>query len=63
MKPLLQLDGEITKNENIADSVGVEVAFAAFQKRKMMAGPQPKLPGLPDISDEELFFLSYVNVS
>lgn len=57
----IQLDGEITKDENIADSVGIEVAFAAFQKRKMMARPQPKLPGLPNISDEQLFFLSYVN--
>ncbi|XP_011135113.1 endothelin-converting enzyme homolog [Harpegnathos saltator] len=57
----VHLNGQLTKDENVADNIGVEVAFAAFQKRKLATGPQPKLPGLTDISDEQLFFLSFAN--
>ncbi|XP_014469001.1 PREDICTED: endothelin-converting enzyme 1-like [Dinoponera quadriceps] len=57
----VQLNGLFTKDENVADNIGVEIAFAAFQKRKLLTGPQPKLPGLTDVSDEQLFFLSFAN--
>ncbi|XP_014469030.1 PREDICTED: endothelin-converting enzyme 1-like [Dinoponera quadriceps] len=59
-KPL-KLNGLFTKDENVADNIGLEVAFTAFQKRKLLAGLQPKLPGLTDVSDEQLFFLSFAN--
>ncbi|XP_032676213.1 endothelin-converting enzyme homolog isoform X2 [Odontomachus brunneus] len=59
-KPV-QLNGLLTKDENVADNIGLEVAFAAFQKRKQTVGSQPKLPGLTEFSDEELFFLSFAN--
>ncbi|XP_032676208.1 membrane metallo-endopeptidase-like 1 isoform X2 [Odontomachus brunneus] len=57
----IQINGLLTKNENIADNVGLEVAFAAFQKRLLTERPQPRLPGLTNITDEQLFFLSYAN--
>ncbi|XP_014469029.1 PREDICTED: endothelin-converting enzyme 1-like [Dinoponera quadriceps] len=57
----VQLNGLFTKDENVADNIGLEVAFTAFQKRKLLAVPQPKLPGLTNITDEQLFFLSFAN--
>ncbi|XP_014469079.1 PREDICTED: endothelin-converting enzyme 1-like isoform X2 [Dinoponera quadriceps] len=57
----IQLDGVFTRNENIADNIGLEIAFAAFQRHKLTAGSQPRLTGLTDINDEQLFFLSFAN--
>ncbi|XP_043251661.1 endothelin-converting enzyme homolog [Colletes gigas] len=56
----IQLDGNLTKTENLADSVGIQVAFAAYQilaKEK----PQTKLPGLENVTNDELFFLAFAN--
>ncbi|XP_014481662.1 PREDICTED: membrane metallo-endopeptidase-like 1 isoform X2 [Dinoponera quadriceps] len=57
----IQINGLLTKDENIADNVGLAVAFAAFQKRLVTAELQLKLPGLKNVTDEQLFFLSFVN--
>lgn len=57
------MDGENTKDENIADSIGAQIAFAAFQNRKKKIGRQAKLPYMEHVSDEALFYLSIANVS
>ncbi|XP_076628977.1 neprilysin isoform X2 [Colletes latitarsis] len=56
----IQLDGNLTKTENLADSVGVQVAFAAYQKLAKEK-PQMKLPGLENVTNDELFFLAFAN--
>ncbi|XP_019695800.2 neprilysin-4 isoform X2 [Harpegnathos saltator] len=56
-----QINGLLTRNENVADNIGLEIAFTTFKKLLLTAGPQPKLPGLMNVTDEQLFFLSYVN--
>ncbi|EFN87346.1 Endothelin-converting enzyme 1 [Harpegnathos saltator] len=56
-----QINGLLTRNENVADNIGLEIAFATFKRLLLTAGPQPKLPGLTNLTDEQLFFLSYVN--
>ncbi|XP_011135122.3 endothelin-converting enzyme 1-like [Harpegnathos saltator] len=56
-----RINGLLTRNENVADNIGLEIAFATFKKLLLTAGPQPKLPGLTNLTDEQLFFLSYVN--
>lgn len=56
------MDGNLTESENIADSIGIQVAFAAYKKvasQKL----QTRLPGFENISNEKLFFLTFANVS
>ncbi|XP_025160122.1 endothelin-converting enzyme 1-like isoform X3 [Harpegnathos saltator] len=56
-----RVNGLLTRNENVADNTGLEIAFATFKRLLLTAGPQPKLPGLTNVTDEQLFFLSYIN--
>ncbi|XP_017787951.1 PREDICTED: neprilysin-like [Habropoda laboriosa] len=56
----VKLDGHLTEDENIADSIGVQIAYSAY-KRAAKQKLQTKLPGLEDISHDELFFLSFAN--
>lgn len=46
----------------MADSSGVHIAYAAYKKLAKQK-PQTKLPGLENVSDDELFFLAFANVS
>jgi predicted metalloendopeptidase len=57
------VDGKKTLGENIADNGGVREALAALKHHLRKIGPEPKLPGFEDLSSEQLFFLSYGNVS
>ncbi|XP_012285113.1 membrane metallo-endopeptidase-like 1 isoform X2 [Orussus abietinus] len=52
-------DGAATESENMADSVGMQLAYAAFKARKK---DYQKLPGLSTYTDDQLFFLSYANM-
>lgn len=56
----IKLNGTITNNEDMADSVGVQIAYAAYKKAEKEK-IQSKLPGFEDISNDKLFFLSLVN--
>nr|XP_033333845.1 membrane metallo-endopeptidase-like 1 isoform X1 [Megalopta genalis] len=56
----LQLDGELTENENLADSVGAHVAYSAY-KRLAEHKSEMKLPGLEHLTDDQLFFLEFAN--
>ncbi|XP_054002612.1 neprilysin-4-like isoform X1 [Hylaeus anthracinus] len=56
----IQLDGNLTKDENLADSVGLQVAYSAY-KKLTKGKPETKLPGLEDVTNDELFFLAFAN--
>lgn len=54
----VNINGKLTLGENIADNGGLRQSFSTFTKRRA-AQPQQKLPGLEQLTDEQLFFLSY----
>ena len=66
------LDGILTMGENIADYIGTKLAYNAYQrwKKELEAAAtqrkQPweehKLPGLEDLTGEQLFFIAYGQV-
>lgn len=58
-----QVDGKNTLAENIADNGGLREALAALKHHLRKRGPEPKLPGFERMTPEQLFFLSYGNVS
>ncbi len=59
-----QLNGRLTLNENIADSSGLEIAFAAYQNLKKNQMKKPSgLPQMGEYTTEQLFFLSFAQVS
>ena len=62
-EPMLQVNGTITLPENIADDGGLKASLLAYQTLVKNNGIEPKLPGLEHYSHEQLFFLSYANVS
>ncbi|XP_047344151.1 endothelin-converting enzyme 1-like [Vespa velutina] len=55
--------GNRTRNENIADSMGLEASLGAYRiyKKKNKDKSSEVLPGLENLSIEQLFFLSYAN--
>ncbi|KAF9933256.1 hypothetical protein FBU30_006024 [Linnemannia zychae] len=61
---LLNLDGQLTLGENLADNGGIKMAFRIWQSRAK-ADPKGKkyknykLPGLDKYTHEQLFFISY----
>jgi len=60
----LQNYGNQTAGENIADTMGLEAAFRAYQRRERECGkPNTVLPGQENLTNDQLFFLSFANVS
>lgn len=59
----LQINGERTLGENIADNGGIREAFLAYKMYTKMFGREQTLPGFEDFTAEQLFFLSFGNVS
>nr|XP_012141945.1 PREDICTED: neprilysin-11-like [Megachile rotundata] len=56
----IKVDGQLTEDENMADSIGIQIAYSAFKtatKHKI----QTRLPGLEHVSSDELFFLAFAN--
>ena len=49
--------------ENIADNGGLRESYQAFQQRQAKLGSSPRLANLAKYSPEQLFFISYANVS
>lgn len=58
-----QISGKKTLNENIADDGGLNVALQAYRKFVNDNGKEPKLPGLEEYINEQIYFLSFANVS
>lgn len=54
----LTLNGARTQGENIADNGGIKQAFRAYIKWARQHGSEPRLPGLPNLSQAQLFWLS-----
>ncbi|RWS07121.1 endothelin-converting enzyme-like protein, partial [Dinothrombium tinctorium] len=61
-KSLLRIDGQLTKEENIGDAVGIQLAFEAF-KSFMDTQEQPLLLEGLEYTAEQLFFISFAQVS
>lgn len=61
-KICLQIDGEKTLGENIADNGGLREAFFAYNHYVKAFGEEPKLTGFENYSHEQLFFMAFGNV-
>lgn len=59
------MDGYRTMNENVADSLGLKIAFMAFKKQifKNDTMKTEKLPGFEEFSAEKLLFYTFASVS
>lgn len=55
-----QINSQNTQDENIADLIGLDLAFSAFSNSKEFHN---KLPELQNFSEDQYFFLSYASVS
>ncbi|XP_043685950.1 endothelin-converting enzyme 1-like isoform X2 [Vespula pensylvanica] len=55
--------GNRTRNENIADTMGLEASLGAYRiyEKENKGKSSEVLPGLENLSMEQLFFLSYAN--
>lgn len=56
-KFVVQVNGNLTQGENIADMAALRTAYTAYQNWKHERLRDEKLPGL-QFSDEQLFFLT-----
>ncbi len=59
----LQLNGLQSVGENIADNGGLREAFLAYRRFVDKNGAQERLPFIEEYSPEQVFFLSYANVT
>ncbi|CAD6192583.1 unnamed protein product [Caenorhabditis auriculariae] len=58
----LSINGKLTQGENIADNGGVKQAFKAYKRYLEKHGAEARLPGLENVTNEQLFFLGYAQV-
>lgn len=57
------MSGRLTRDENIADNGGINIAFKAYQAWIEEHGREPFLPGFTNFTHEQLFFLGYGHVT
>ncbi|KRZ86267.1 Neprilysin-2 [Trichinella sp. T8] len=58
----IKVNGRLTQGENIADNAGVKEAYMAYRKYIEDNGSEePRLPGLVNMTNDQIFFLSYAN--
>lgn len=55
--------GVRTRAENIADVTGIQSVFEAYLKTFEQEGPDNKLPGFENFTDNQMFFISFAAVS
>ena len=58
---ILQVNGNLTLGENMADNGGVKQSYIAYQNWIDRNGEEEPLPGL-NLSNEQAFFISYAQV-
>lgn len=60
----LQDYGKQTVGDNIADTMGLQAIFKAYQRKEEKSEiSDAVLPGMEDFTNNQLFFLSFANVS
>lgn len=59
---LLQFDWNVTRNENMADVSGLQIAYKAWRLLQEEETEDPRLPGL-NLNTKQLFFLSAAQVN
>ncbi|XP_028410352.1 endothelin-converting enzyme 1-like [Dendronephthya gigantea] len=57
----VQVQGNVTLSENIADNGGLKYAYRAYQKWRKRNGIEANLPGLK-FTNDQLFFISFAQV-
>ncbi|CAD5210734.1 unnamed protein product [Bursaphelenchus okinawaensis] len=65
-KPLddLNINGQMTQGDDIADNGGIRAAYNAFQAHMELLGQDPRLPGLlQGFTPEQMFFIANARVS
>ncbi|KAJ1346492.1 Neprilysin-11 [Parelaphostrongylus tenuis] len=60
-KTTYKVNGKLTQGENIADNGGVKEALRAYEKYVTQHGEEPRLPGLQQYTNTQIFFLSYAH--
>ncbi|GMR38022.1 hypothetical protein PMAYCL1PPCAC_08217, partial [Pristionchus mayeri] len=55
----MNLNGKLTQGENIADNGGIKAAYRAYSSYLAKHGAEPRLPGMTQITNEQLFFIGY----
>lgn len=58
----VKINGQMTQNENIADIGGLSHAYMAYKKYVSKHGAENRLPGLEDLSAEQLFFIGFASI-
>ncbi|XP_050540136.1 neprilysin-4-like [Daktulosphaira vitifoliae] len=58
----INVNGLLTQNENIADIGGLSHAYLAYQKYISKHGTENRLPGLEDLTPEQLFFVGFASI-
>jgi len=54
--------GEQTTGDNIADTMGLQAIFKAYQREERESNTSDAvLPGMEDVTNEQLFFLSFAS--
>ena len=56
------VNGVNTQGENIADNGGFRAALRAYHNFKQRVSTEPTLPGLPEYTPEQLFFLGFAHM-
>ncbi|XP_064456106.1 endothelin-converting enzyme 1-like isoform X2 [Ornithodoros turicata] len=56
-----QIDGNYTRNENLADMSAIRFSFSAY-KEDPNSEAEPVLPGFEDYTSDQLYFLSFASI-
>ena len=58
----VQVNGNTTLGENIADNGGLKLAYTAYDTWQQQYGEEPRLPGFLDYSPHQMFWISAANI-